>query len=549
MHSTKPPKTTATGSRILTRLNGRQALRKALAPLLIFVLASNIITAYAREDPPKPEFTSEQQAKIKQLEAEIELLKLKQAKEALEKQIRDAQFNPSVSAPEGKITLNNVAIETEVMSYMAMSEVVDDISKEIFKNFGGATAIAIYNSKEVKDWRFYQAVFPVFSNQMNKLIREYKNILGQEETERLARLSILENEILALDAAGRTRTSGQGAFKDSPLEGVRAGLFDISATARSFLDLMSLFRTETTITGNPVTVDESALVSELVRHLAKMYNGKAKFYNPAAMSPQFNLSSPTTTINMVKNGTDLRIDAEKSVVGFDLLSTLLAEKKALLEKVEQALTSGKAQIKTNEAAISTNDSMIKQLQAKLAHTSIPEVKKKLREEIAALEKENQGLRAKNTELAEAKALNEQRKTELTAAISIAEQAVAIHRPQAVQLRSLNQQFDKLLGDFAKLDVTTGVNPLAVFVKAENIEEALRGSQGYWLAVRAVKAGGNNRTRRNLIRYFSGAKVDHSGGVIIEYALYDKSGAIVYSDKFARYDRYKEPKEITKFVDP
>jgi len=62
-------------------------------------------------------------------------------------------------------------------------------------------------------------------------------------------------------------------------------------------------------------------------------------------------------------------------------------------------------------------------------------------------------------------------------------------------------------------------------------------------IKSVSSGGNNRTRKNLLRFFTGAKLDHSGGVIIEYTLYENSGAVVYSDKLSIYEGYVEPKKI------
>lgn len=44
-------------------------------------------------------------------------------------------------------------------------------------------------------------------------------------------------------------------------------------------------------------------------------------------------------------------------------------------------------------------------------------------------------------------------------------------------------------------------------------------------------------------------MDHSGGVILEYTLYKRSGAVIYSDKLSYYEGYVEPKKIVKLKDP
>lgn len=111
-----------------------------------------------------------------------------------------------------------------------------------------------------------------------------------------------------------------------------------------------------------------------------------------------------------------------------------------------------------------------------------------------------------------------------------------------QLQGLNRQADELVTDFAKPDEKTGASELANFLRAENIDKAL-GKDGYWLEFKSVSAGGNNRTRKNLFRYFSGAKLDHSGGIVVEWALYNRYGASVDSNKDSSYGGYQTPKEI------
>src|SRR5581483_1671556 len=85
--------------------------------------------------------------------------------------------------------------------------------------------------------------------------------------------------------------------------------------------------------------------------------------------------------------------------------------------------------------------------------------------------------------------------------------------------------------------------LALLVRSEDIDNAMREETSYWVEIQSVTAGGNNRTQKNLLRYFSGPKIDHSGGVVVEYALYNKAGQVIYSDKVSCYEGYVEPKKI------
>jgi uncharacterized small protein (DUF1192 family) len=118
------------------------------------------------------------------------------------------------------------------------------------------------------------------------------------------------------------------------------------------------------------------------------------------------------------------------------------------------------------------------------------------------------------------------------------------------LVELNARFQKFVDEFVKVDAN-GTNALALFIRSEDINNALPGADSYWLEIKSVAAGGNNRTRKNLIWFFAGARLDHSGGVIIEYTLYNKMGAVVVSDKLSHYEGYVEPKKIRsgRFKDP
>jgi hypothetical protein len=41
----------------------------------------------------------------------------------------------------------------------------------------------------------------------------------------------------------------------------------------------------------------------------------------------------------------------------------------------------------------------------------------------------------------------------------------------------------------------------------------------------------------------------SGGVILEYTIYDRTGAVMWSDKLTHYEGYKEPKRIINKKNP
>lgn len=134
------------------------------------------------------------------------------------------------------------------------------------------------------------------------------------------------------------------------------------------------------------------------------------------------------------------------------------------------------------------------------------------------------------------------------------------REQAVAaLKVLNTQFDKLVAELVKVDEAVGVNALTSYIQAENLRVALGCADGscaggapadsFWIQLRVVSAGGNNKVKRNLItNIFTGDNISHSGGSIVEYILYDMNGNAKYSSTHTAYQDYIKAKDIKKLAD-
>ena len=60
---------------------------------------------------------------------------------------------------------------------------------------------------------------------------------------------------------------------------------------------------------------------------------------------------------------------------------------------------------------------------------------------------------------------------------------------------------------------------------------------------SVGAGGNNRTRKNLFTFFAGSRIDHSGGIIVEYELLNPEWQYVDGRKMQVYEGYLSSKKI------
>jgi hypothetical protein len=127
-----------------------------------------------------------------------------------------------------------------------------------------------------------------------------------------------------------------------------------------------------------------------------------------------------------------------------------------------------------------------------------------------------------------------------------------------KLRAINDQFDKLKVELIKVDNTAGINALTSYLQAENLLDALgcmtaAGGAGidaaacphsYILQLKVVRAGGNNKTTRNLLKdVFTGPSISHSGGAIAEYNLYDITGSSKSSKTLTIYSGYVKAKDI------
>jgi len=495
-----------------------------LVVFLIFMATAQM--AQAQDATPTPTPTAEEL----RLQEEKRLLLLKKDIEEAKKAIRDAQPQPE-KPPEptatplaGDATLSEgVRLETELVSYNSVSRAAKEIATAILNKTNNPQNIAIFDAQIVKDWRFYKALFPAFEGQVTNLVNEYKNALQ-------------EGNPLPLNVPPRAN------MKAASIAGALATGTNL---LKSAIDLAALFRTDTKIEGRQVTVNQNALVAELLREL-KTQKSTLTLYYPGVFPPR-RPSCPEQVKD--QNGQDVTIDkcTEGSTVLIDigLLFSYKATAEASIKKDQDKEDLLVKQIKpTREqiAKLSQKLARVTELEAILIHLNEalkaetdPEVRKRLELVIARYTAEQAALGTK----AELQAQIDAAK----ASIAGKEAQIDVLDAEIELLTDLNARFQKFVDEFVKVD-SNGVNALALLVKSEDIDNAMREAESYWVEIQSVTAGGNNRTRKNLLRYFSGPKIDHSGGVVVEYALYDKSGAVVYSDKVSCYEGYVEPKNIT-----
>lgn len=524
-------------------------LLRIAGAIALFFFVYGATGALAQTPTPTP---TEEELRLQE---EKRLIELRRDIEQAKKAIRDAQPKeeepaappaPSATPLAGDTTLENVKLESEMVAYKAMSEAADLISKQIKNKKGSAKNIAIYDAQVVKDWRFYRALFPAFEGQVLDIKAQYKALLCQTpsiaaDVDDSFKETFCKKADENQKAVGDVRTLGN----QKALGGVAAIQTAFGAGTnllKSFIDLAALFRTDTKIQGNAFTIDESALVAEIFRALKNDYTSITLYY-PEVFPPRVKEEDPSETVTIIG---DLFIYKTMA----DSVIKMKNERKDELVKKMDAPSKEKAKLEEEQAPLKKIDERLKNLTASLAAEKNPAVKRKIRAEIARVTTELATLLTPDGPLNETLEDVLKRKLgELEAKIKKLEEQLKPLQAEVKEidadvkrLTRVNERFLSFVDEFVKVG-SNGVNALALFIKSEDIQKTMADTESYWLEIKSVTAGGNNRVRKNLLRYFTGAKLDHSGGVIIEYALYDKTGAVVYSDKLSVYGGYVEPKKI------
>jgi hypothetical protein len=263
----------------------------------------------------------------------------------------------------------------------------------------------------------------------------------------------------------------------------RALLPIASSVLGSAFDIMSYFRPNVEIKPETFEVDDKVIFSDVFRHLRTKYKTNIKLYNLSA-TPLSNRSIRLEESNLLRN-----------------LEKLLISKSDV------------------EAIVARVDSLIERHQ-------------------------------KNAECHKTK--NEAKRSELLQKSQELTQFVAPYKSLTAQIDSLVKQLildddtknSNTLTDYIRLEST---HPLVeTYTEAEKSEQNNKTDKPvYWLEVKAIEAGGSTRIKsRSIIEVFTGGnRVAHSGGSIVMYNLYDKTGKSVLSDTIVNYLDYKKAKSI------
>ncbi|HEX8141074.1 MAG TPA: hypothetical protein VF553_00655 [Pyrinomonadaceae bacterium] len=450
-----------------------------------------------------PHVALAQETELERLQAEQARAEARQAIAEAQKAEFEARFpKPTTTALEGRTTVDdNAFLESEMVAYVSMAHAADEIAAKL-KNlqpnnsFRAITNLAIYNEKDVRLLQSYSAA----RNRIAAMDRRYREL------------------ILAATPPGVI----QPQF--APIVPISAA----TSVVGSFIDLLALFRTDVEIKGKAFNIGEAALVSEVFRALRAQYPAGINLYYPAVFPPQLRMDNTSQILTDIQTLHNLKAKADEIITKAEKNDKKIAELKAEIETLKEAIKEYDKKLEALNDKVAELENQGRYKNAKLI--------KYYQDKILNLEKEKdkaqETIKTDTANLAQLKGTADTLKETIT------------------QLKALNAQLEKLVNDLIKVDEASGVNALTAFLRAENINEALKDENSYWLELTVLKAGGNNRIKRNLITtVFTGSQVSHSGGTIIEYNLFSKTGASQVSDTKTNYVNYVKAKKIKDLPNP
>jgi hypothetical protein len=289
----------------------------------------------------------------------------------------------------------------------------------------------------------------------------------------------------------------------------------IKDVMRSFADVLALFRTDTKIEGKTIAINQKALVAEMMFALNERYRYDIVLYDPGNFSP----------MAMDANGnfqSAILYDLEQAYSKRDIVVFLIHGR-------ERRLATAKDELKAAEGELTTLNNKLAELEAALKKAKTTKEKEKRKADIAAKKVE---IEAKKTDI-------DARKT-----------MIARMEKELAELTQLVKDFDTLVAELVAVNEKTGASDLLTFLRAESLDLVLRDKSDptkyreyYWLDINSVSAGGNNRTRKNLFRYIAGSKIDHSGGIIVEWQFLNPGWEFKDGGKLQIYEGYLTSRKI------
>jgi hypothetical protein len=500
----------------------RVKLGALLASLLL--VSSLEVAAQAQTATATPE--SEEITRLREQKTRVELEK---DIAVAEKAKRDAEFpKPSTSPLSGETKINDGAvIESDMVSYVSMAYAANDLVKALKNSGAPINRLAIYSKPDIDLLLNYN----VTTNQIELVRQQYCKLLNQDP--------------VRCPATASVRSFGTKAVTlPTTIAGSLLG---------SFVDMTALLRTNVTVQGHGLEINEPALVSEVFRAIRSQegINPRPDLFYPAAFPPNININTKSQILGQLEVLYDLK--ARTAALTQDLEENLKNTKNTAgkIEELEGAIKDIKQQQQKSQDELNTlvqTQQVYGRRTPFEAYQRMQQLRKLLADLSRDLYRAQKDLDEKKGEL---KTLQQQQAglmAQLARDLSVTDAKEAV-----AKLKMLNERFEQFVTTLIKTDASTGINSLTAYIKAENLRQALNGpdGDGYWLQLAVVKAGGNNRIKTNLVTdiFTGGSRISHSGGVIVQYNLYDLNGRSVVSDTLTQYVGYVKSGKIQRLPNP
>ena len=549
---------------------------------LLFLLLPNGARAQTATPTPTPlsEEDQEQVARRDRLAVQAEIAQHQKEIAEAQKATRDAKFpKPDTKPLEGKTEINdNALIESQMVAYVSLARAANKIVQAIKR--GDMNNLAIFNEQDMTVLSSYKIAI-----NKSQIIRDGYCQLFDRKT--IHDLNF--EEVCPLTSNG-SRTKAINP------------LLPAESFLGAFVDLTGLLRTNVQINGQTFDIDEAPLVAEVFRAARRSDGLKdVTLYYPHVMAPNLDPRKKSEILGIMEEINLLRVEAgallndiqtksadraeaEGDVKGLKKnlkdLNRQKADSKAaakrLLEAYCHKLANEKLRLPENSGLADDEQEELELLE-KLSKgcRGMPPEKRELALELRDTIK---GLRAKiaatTSDLDEAtnqfNALTQQL-MDLLKKLSPDLQSPDALSSAIAKLKGVNDQFDKFIASLLENDSSTGINTLSSYIRAEQLKTAFpeyaipfdettapekdttapqKSQNTFWLQLKVVKAGGNNRIKTNLLWdiFTGGNRVSHSGGVIVEYVLYDAFGRSVASDTITEYTNYIKANRIKDLPD-
>ena len=511
--------------------------------LVVLCLMSGPGESNSRAQTPT---TTPKSSEVLRLEEEKAQAELRKAIAEANKAELEARFPKPVTSPlEGKTTVDGALIETQIVSYGELANAANKVAQQLKDTKLPIKTLAIYNESDIKLLLSYKVAL----NQLKLMKEGYLQLIEPVSPT----CPVTTPELLTVQSLeDKARPDLIGPV---PVMTMAKSIFG------SFVDLTALLRTNIELKGQMFDIEELALVSE-VFSAVKATDRNAALYYPAVFPP--NLDFNVDEMNSRLLG---ELDALNHFKAYaEGLADALAETQKELTKTKSVINA----LKTEVVGLKSRKN---EAEAKLADLEkiyggpnsnrrgrIPSAKLEqmleLKRVIAGFERQLDDIQ-KPSDGKIAKAEAEQTRLHSVLACLLSKLKPVLQNRDKLEdtiarLRAKNEQFAKFVEALTKADNASGLNSLTSYIKAEFMLAAFKGPEHketdfYWLHLKVLKAGGNNRIKTNLVVdvFTGGNRLSHSGGVVVEYILFDRNGLVKASAIFTEYSGYVKSTNIKK----